>query len=178
MTHVCRIEAREDFDVDMTVPVRVLDAQMVQFLSQIETMYLVNLHFLEDLEDRIDQIWDAANTTIGDVFLDYVTQFRVYADYARNFDYAMDQCRESQELREYIKQCEKSPLCEGQSFSSFAILPIQRLPRYGLLLRNLLKETAADHPDHGPLAEALKGTGETIEYIESVMERNEASQDC
>ena len=37
------------------------------------------------------------------------------------------------------------PRCRGQNLESFLIMPIQRVPRYLLLLTELRKRTPADH---------------------------------
>ena len=50
----------------------------------------------------------------------------------------------------------QNPACKGQSLQSFFILPIQRIPRYKLLVEELLKHTPITHPDHSTLSEALK----------------------
>lgn len=49
------------------------------------------------------------------------------------------------------KICDESPNCPGITFQSVLIQPIQRFPRYPLLLRELLKNTPESHPDHFPL---------------------------
>ena len=38
--------------------------------------------------------------------------------------------------------------------SSLLMTPIQRIPRYVMLLKDLLDKTPPDHPDKGPLGEA------------------------
>lgn len=35
-------------------------------------------------------------------------------------------------------------------------MPVQRIPRYELLIKELIKHTPLDHPDHGPLIEAQR----------------------
>lgn len=45
------------------------------------------------------------------------------------------------------KVCSQDPRSNQQSLSSFLIMPIQRIPRYELLLRELKKKTPEQHPD-------------------------------
>jgi hypothetical protein len=40
-----------------------------------------------------------------------------------------------------------NPRCKGQSIESLLIMPIQRIPRYSLLLAELKKHTHTAHPD-------------------------------
>jgi len=48
-----------------------------------------------------------------------------------------------------------SPRLKGQSISSILIMPVQRVPRYKLLLKELLKETKSTHPAY-PILEKSK----------------------
>lgn len=45
------------------------------------------------------------------------------------------------------------------------IKPVQRIPRYVLFIKDLLKHTAITHPDHAPLQQAL---GELTTLVECV----------
>jgi len=47
------------------------------------------------------------------------------------------------------------PLCAGLDFGAFLIMPIQRIPRYRLLLEELLSHTPPGHPDYKDLQAAL-----------------------
>lgn len=38
-------------------------------------------------------------------------------------------------------------------------MPVQRIPRYNLLLRDLIRQTKPDHPDYNNIQEALKHIG-------------------
>lgn len=51
---------------------------------------------------------------------------------------------------------ESSAHCGNHTLSSFLVQPVQRIPRYTLLIRDLLRHTDPDHEDYGYLAEALK----------------------
>ena len=46
------------------------------------------------------------------------------------------------------------------------IQPIQRVPRYNLLLRDLLAKTSENHPDYGHLTAALKILEGVMEYLD------------
>jgi len=44
-------------------------------------------------------------------------------------------------------------------------MPIQRVARYGLLLRELIKQTWQDHDDYGNLCEALKAVDQVAHHV-------------
>ncbi len=41
------------------------------------------------------------------------------------------------------------------SINDFLIKPVQRLPKYVILLKDLLKHTPKDHPDYNNITKAL-----------------------
>lgn len=55
--------------------------------------------------------------------------------------------------------------CLGMGFDSFLVEPVQRIPRYRLLLEELLKCTAETHSDYQNIVEALTLVKMTIIYI-------------
>ena len=60
------------------------------------------------------------------------------------------------------------------------IKPVQRIPRYLLFIKDLLKHTATSHPDHAPLQQALeelKGLVERVNESEREMARTEKQRE-
>ena len=53
------------------------------------------------------------------------------------------------------------------SLDDLLIKPVQRIPRYLLFIKDLLKHTSVSHPDHAPLQQAL---GELTGLAERVNE--------
>jgi hypothetical protein len=47
-----------------------------------------------------------------------------------------------------LHEAEQNPRCNGLTLISFLIMPIQRIPRYELLLKELIKARRS----HGPVA--------------------------
>jgi hypothetical protein len=67
--------------------------------------------------------------------------------------------KETQRNEKFRKFCENAllnPKCAGLSLESYLIMPVQRIPRYKLLLEQLLKFTNQDHQDFQNLNQALK----------------------
>lgn len=59
-----------------------------------------------------------------------------------------DMSKDNKELNEFIIRQEKRPEV-ATSLPSLLIVPIQRIPRYRLLLQELLNYTLPDDPQHG-----------------------------
>jgi hypothetical protein len=57
----------------------------------------------------------------------------------------------------------------GMNLENYLIMPIQRLPRYAMLLRELEKATIDVHPDKGPLGAAAQKMEEKLKELDSVI---------
>jgi len=62
----------------------------------------------------------------------------------------------SDKLNAWLQNVESSQETKGLRLESFLIMPVQRYPRYRLLLQDLLKHTPESHPDHADLSSALE----------------------
>ena len=49
-----------------------------------------------------------------------------------------------------------SKLDKGMDLQSYLVKPVQRLPRYVLLFKDLLRHTDKSHPDYQNIEESLK----------------------
>jgi hypothetical protein len=77
-----------------------------------------------------------------------------------------------QQIALVIEGAKKHPKHSQINLMAFLILPIQRLPRYRLLLSSLLKETAESHPDHAAVKKAANDVQMLIEFC------NETKREC
>ena len=57
------------------------------------------------------------------------------------------------------------PECHRLDLRSLLIMPVQRIPRYNLLLGELLKETPNTHPDHADLTTAVAAMKQVAEHV-------------
>lgn len=62
---------------------------------------------------------------------------------------------ENPDFAAFLVKCEKDPRCNLADIGDFLIQPIQRVPRYQLLLKDLLKVTPPTHLDYSSLLKAL-----------------------
>ncbi|KAL7721278.1 Spermatogenesis-associated protein [Entamoeba marina] len=89
--------------------------------------------------------------------------FKMYADYCMNYHKSDVLVRQMEKdahpfIPFYQKQllANAPPSYKKFKISAFLITPVQRLPRYKMLLTDLLKYTPACHPDHENVKVALK----------------------
>jgi len=141
--------------------------------SQINTMfYLVPelielaLSLLEKFSERIKDKEEPK--LIGDIFLEYVPKMRLYTNFVLNFDDSMEdyqRLNSNQEFSNFQRQCMRNANTK-LDLPSYLIMPVQRIPRYELLIRDLLKKkTDESHPDHHNLEDAIKEVRELNLFI-------------
>jgi len=132
-----------------------------------EILVDLNNQFLEDFEDRLKK-WPTI-THFGDLFIKIIPIMKIYSHYIRNYDRAAELLatlkKENETLQEFIKIQETKPIMGNLTLESHLIMPVQRLPRYQLLLDTLLKYTPEEHVDHQNLIKALEKTREVINTI-------------
>lgn len=126
-------------------------------LSQISEL---SLRMLQSLKEAMQQ-WDAKTTTLGNVFCLYSSFFKMYIPFANNF----------QRGQAILAQKQEQIASEVQNLR---ITPIQRVPRYMLLLRELIKYTpSTTHPDSPLLERAIKEMGLVAQQINERMASSE-----
>lgn len=135
--------------------------------SNIEVIWSCHKKLLEALEQRM-QSWDS-KPELGDIFLENTAFIKLYKYYVNNFDKSiitLKACKEkSPEFKKFLSELDYSEKLSGLNLEAFVILPVQRIPRYVLLLTDLLKYTQPTHMDFNNLSNALAFIKELADYI-------------
>ena len=88
-------------------------------------------------------------------FLEMAPYLRGYAFYAGNHMQAVDEIihlKKNKHFKKFIEAIEKKRSLRGAlTLESLLIQPVQRIPRYKLLIQELLKHTSTYHDDYEPL---------------------------
>uniref|UniRef100_A0A671YKP8 FYVE, RhoGEF and PH domain containing 4b n=1 Tax=Sparus aurata TaxID=8175 RepID=A0A671YKP8_SPAAU len=119
--------------------------------SNISSIYSFHGQFLlPDLENCISH-W-SESPGLGKVMLQHAPFLRMYADYVRNFDQAMELVRtwteRSSAFRNIIQDIQSQEECCSLTLQHHMLEPVQRVPRYEMLLRDYLKKLSEDNPDY------------------------------
>uniref|UniRef100_A0A6A7G6Q8 Pleckstrin domain-containing protein n=1 Tax=Hirondellea gigas TaxID=1518452 RepID=A0A6A7G6Q8_9CRUS len=132
--------------------------------SNIAFILPLNEKFYEDINQSISS-WDNECTQIAPIFADFVPYFKMYTSYVNNHDNAVEVLQKQSETNEKFQKFselnEENPEANSQKLASFLILPIQRIPRYRLLLEELKKNTDPNHPD-------FEGLGVAVDLVKKV----------
>ena len=73
--------------------------------------------------------------------------------------------RDNEKFSEFLKSAQQGERFGGAYITTYLIMPIQRLPRYVMLIQTLLKHTGSSHKDHGLLKKALKKVKEHTDFV-------------
>ncbi|XP_070553734.1 rho guanine nucleotide exchange factor 17-like isoform X2 [Ptychodera flava] len=116
--------------------------------------------FLLQLTVRVNN-WNDKQK-IGDLIISSFNKQRLMDDYLAfvdNFAQAKETFKEAKEckpsFRQFLDNCNKGSKSKF-TFDDLIIQPVQRIPRYSLLIKELLKHTSSTHPDHSSLKDARK----------------------
>ncbi|KAF2983256.1 hypothetical protein EK904_013556 [Melospiza melodia maxima] len=109
--------------------------------SNISSIYCFHGQFLlPELKTRITQEWNV-NPRLGDILQKLAPFLKMYGEYVKNFDRAMD-----------IKQ----EVCGNLTLQHHMLEPVQRIPRYELLLKDYLKKLPEESPDRKDAEKSLE----------------------
>ncbi|XP_078001295.1 FYVE, RhoGEF and PH domain-containing protein 2-like isoform X2 [Glandiceps talaboti] len=126
--------------------------------ANIKSIYKFHSDFLlPQMEQRL-QDWDN-NPKIGDIMKSNAPFFRMYSEYVKNFDHAMELLNswmvKVPEFAELVRTIQKDKACGSLSLPHHLLEPVQRIPRYELLMKEYLKNLAENSPDKKDTEEAL-----------------------
>lgn len=142
------------------------DVGVTTFESQLQVIISYSEVLLKNLDERV-QNWNDSTTRLGDIFLQYSDFLKSYTQYIKSYQtFKTALTAEKNKCPEFAKLLKKSESkLNNQNINTFLIMPIQRLPRYQLLLDSLLKSTAKCHVDYTDLQSALSKMIEITTYV-------------
>jgi len=134
--------------------------------ANIEEVCLHNKRFLRMLEDKMEG-WND-QSCLGEVFSTFWVGYTkdVYSMYINNFDSALDlYYKLMDEIPQFNAFVMASKKQIGLDLSSYLVMPVQRMPRYLLLLATLLEATPEGHPDKAGLQLAVTNARQLTDLI-------------
>eukprot|EP00727_Mastigamoeba_balamuthi_P005512 m51a1_g1580 putative domain containing protein (651) ;mRNA; r:111795-113951 len=128
-----------------------------------------------DLTERI-QSWDD-DTTVGDLFQEASRSFKLYKPYINNYEKALalhlSLLDKNPKYKQFVNDINYTEQLDGLSVDGFLILPVQRIPRYVLLIQELIKSTPESHADRPLLADAVEQLMGIADYINEMKRESE-----
>lgn len=156
----------------------------VRLFSDIEIIRNLNEQFLGDLEKefaRASKGEDYSDVMVGKVFAQRVQTFRMYVVYVNRYFVSREiikkQVQTCPEFANFLRETKeqlKQQRARNIEIGGFLIEPVQRLPRYKLLLENLTKKTDREHPDFESLDYSVQQIEEIANYVNEKRRENES----
>ncbi|CAB1313584.1 unnamed protein product [Coregonus sp. 'balchen'] len=124
-------------------------------ISSINTFH--NQFLLPDLEKRMGE-WEST-PRLGDILQNLTPFLKMYAEYVKNFDKAMELLKQwtdrSPQFKAIIQDIQSQEACGSLTLQHHMLEPVQRVPRYEMLLKDYLKKLPQDDPDRRDAEKSL-----------------------
>ncbi|EFA85781.1 pleckstrin domain-containing protein [Heterostelium album PN500] len=149
-----------------------------QVFGHIEDLLTVNRELLNSIQDRMTTWY--SNKKMGDIFLKLAPYLKMYTEYCSNYDRAISKLKEksteSKDFGLFLKKISVESAF-GLDLTSLLIMPVQRIPRYKLLLQSLIHLTPKEFSDYKVIEEALAKVSEVADHInESIREKQNSEK--
>ncbi|XP_050582417.1 FYVE, RhoGEF and PH domain-containing protein 4-like [Bombus affinis] len=142
--------------------------------SNIKSIYKFHNDFLlPQLQERM-QNWES-DRRIGDIMKNFAPFLKMYTEYVKNFDYAMNLIQTLQikvaRFAAIINEIQKLDECAKLSLPHHMLSPIQRLPRYELLLKDYLRNLTEENADYKDTKKALELVSTAANHTNDAMKK-------
>ncbi|KAF9921680.1 hypothetical protein FBU30_008237 [Linnemannia zychae] len=118
-----------------------------------------------------------ADWCIGDIFVEIAPFLKMYSSYVKTYSSALtlinDFMNRNDRFTEFLKSTARKSECKNLDFQAYLMLPVQRIPRYKMLLESLLRHTPEDHPDHRKLQTAFESMEQTANFVNETIRQHE-----
>ncbi|EGC39822.1 hypothetical protein DICPUDRAFT_26275, partial [Dictyostelium purpureum] len=141
--------------------------------GHIEDLLSINKELSIKIQDKMTQWYQSKK--LGEIFIRLSPYFKLYTEYCSNYDKAIARLKqkteESKDLSMFLKK-KNSENGTGLDLISLLIMPVQRIPRYKLLLQSLIQYTPLESPDYKDVDKALESISEVANIVnESIREK-------
>ena len=158
---------------------RMITAQQYKDLFlNLDEILAFNTRLLGAFQERMRN-FDNRRTCIGDIFLQFPQMSTLYQYFVGNFDKsaaALNALLESPAFVKWQEDVAEQPQLHKLRINTLLIMPVQRVPRYSLLLRELISKTPETHPDYASLQKAYDFIGTVASGINEAKRRAEAHE--
>ncbi|KAI8894097.1 hypothetical protein BC833DRAFT_606140 [Globomyces pollinis-pini] len=141
-----------------------INEQVILFSNMVDLITLSE-KFYNQLENR-RKMDGGILKQIGDIFNQILDEFTIYHTYCSNYPSAIGLIKRKQskkEFSDYLKICTFK--CKGLDLASYLLKPVQRICKYPLLIREILKATPVEHPDHQHLSLAMGKVENIVKFV-------------
>ncbi|XP_036173349.1 FYVE, RhoGEF and PH domain-containing protein 2 isoform X2 [Myotis myotis] len=148
--------------------------------SNISSIYQFHAQFfLPELQRRLDD-W-SATPRIGDVIQKLAPFLKMYSEYVKNFERAAELLAtwtdKSPRFQEILTRIQSREASGSLSLQHHMLEPVQRVPRYELLLKEYVQKLPAQAPDRADAQKALDLIFSAAQHSNAAIKEMERLQD-
>eukprot|EP01130_Rhizamoeba_saxonica_P016478 TRINITY_DN7626_c0_g1_i1.p1 TRINITY_DN7626_c0_g1~~TRINITY_DN7626_c0_g1_i1.p1 ORF type:complete len:708 (-),score=155.76 TRINITY_DN7626_c0_g1_i1:72-2132(-) len=157
----------------------ITDDNIKTLFSDLNIIYGFNHKLYLQLEERLEN-WTPFKC-LADIFLQMVQFLKVYTAYVQNYTSAISLYQEltrkdKSRFSSFLKEIRETKGI-AHELPSFLIMPVQRVPRYNMLLDDLRKHTWEDHLDYQDLVRAKESVEDVALYLNEKKREAESVQE-
>jgi len=153
---------------------------LYKIFSNVEVLINTNVEMLAQLEKQMETTQTGDDVLIGTVFTQLADYFKMYKVYCANQQTSLNTVetliKKHTQFKKKLDVCHTDARCRGLFLQSFLIKPIQRVCKYPLLLRELIKYTPETHPDWEALQSAFSKINSVVADINEAQRQAEGLQ--
>ncbi|XP_029326167.1 FYVE, RhoGEF and PH domain-containing protein 4 isoform X2 [Mus caroli] len=152
-------------------------AEMVnKIFSNISSINAFHSKFLlPELEKRMQE-WETT-PRIGDILQKLAPFLKMYGEYVKGFDNAVELVKTMTErvpqFKSVTEEIQKQKICGSLTLQHHMLEPIQRIPRYEMLLKDYLKKLSPDSPDWNDAKKSLEIISTAASHSNSAIRKME-----
>ncbi|KAJ5069294.1 faciogenital dysplasia protein [Anaeramoeba ignava] len=166
-------EIKPDFEKFMKEnKITEIDTRII--FADILPIFQVNKSLFEHLEKSFER--EKEDCQIGEIFCHFIPFLKIYKNYIENYTTIENLIKGFKKKEQFSTWLQSIPHKYTLDLSSLLIMPVQRLPRYKLLLEEVLKKTDKNHFDYDKLIEAFEKISLVNEEINHSITKKEQMQ--
>ncbi|KAM5170310.1 FYVE, RhoGEF and PH domain-containing protein 4 isoform 2-T2 [Mantella aurantiaca] len=147
-----------------------------KIFSNILSIYSFHSSFLlPELEGRMRE-W-SNNPRIGDILQKLAPFLKMYAEYVKNFDNAMETVKtwmeRSTQFKHVVEEIQREGKCGSLTLQHHMLGPVQRIPRYEMLLKDYLRKLPQDSFDRSDAEKSLEIISTAASHSNSAIRKME-----
>ncbi|KYR00461.1 pleckstrin (PH) domain-containing protein [Tieghemostelium lacteum] len=144
--------------------------------SNIESIKATHDEIHSKIKERIEFHQDnnsfPMKTIVSDIFKEYGPFLRIYSIFVNNYyNNAMQLIKQhsasNKKFKAYLQECKYSPYARKLDLNDLLIMPAQKVPRYILLLEELIQFTSKEDVEYNSLQEAKEVMKTVASFINS-----------
>eukprot|EP01122_Echinamoeba_exundans_P015717 TRINITY_DN7601_c0_g1_i1.p1 TRINITY_DN7601_c0_g1~~TRINITY_DN7601_c0_g1_i1.p1 ORF type:complete len:792 (+),score=182.74 TRINITY_DN7601_c0_g1_i1:88-2463(+) len=149
--------------------------------SQVEVIAKISETLLKKLQAAMDAHQSqGVEIKFGKPILELAEFMKSYSMYVNNYEQAMQVVqqykRTNKKFVKFLAETMKNDRVRSHTIEDYLIVVIQRIPRYVLLLSEIVKLTPQGHEDHADLTKALGKVKDIADYVNTAKRRIELLQ--